>query len=94
MPIWKPDPTFYPSPRPAMKAPPEELAFVAAFDPMRRQPDTLAVVDADPASASYSRIVGTIEMPNPGDELHHFGWNAYSSCRCPNAPHPVAVGWC
>jgi hypothetical protein len=28
-----------------MKAPPEKLAFVAAFDPMRRQPDTLAVVD-------------------------------------------------
>jgi hypothetical protein len=32
MPIWKPDPTFYPSPRLAMQAPPEELAFVAAFD--------------------------------------------------------------
>ena len=27
-------------------------------------------------------------MPNPGDELHHFGWNACSSCLCPNAPHP------
>ena len=29
MPIWKPDPSFYPSPRLAMKAPPEKLAFVA-----------------------------------------------------------------
>ena len=28
MPIWRPDPTFYPSPRLAMKAPPEKLAFV------------------------------------------------------------------
>ena len=27
-------------------------------------------------------------MPNAGDELHHFGWNACSSCLCPNAPHP------
>src|SRR4051794_16887717 len=27
-------------------------------------------------------------MPNTGDELHHFGWNACSSCLCPNAPHP------
>ena len=27
-------------------------------------------------------------MPNLGDELHHFGWNACSSCLCPNAPHP------
>jgi methanethiol oxidase len=26
-------------------------------------------------------------MPNAGDELHHFGWNACSSCLCPNAPH-------
>jgi selenium-binding protein 1 len=88
MPIWKPDPTFYPSPRLAMKAPPEKLAFVATFDPTRQQPDALSVVDVDPASASYSRIVGTVAMPNTGDELHHFGWNACSSCLCPNAPHP------
>src|SRR5260370_20056870 len=72
----------------AMKAPPEKLAFVAAFDPTRQQPDTIATVDLDPSSSSYSRIVGTVEMPNPGDELHHFGWNACSSCLCPNAPHP------
>jgi selenium-binding protein 1 len=26
-------------------------------------------------------------MPNSGDELHHFGWNACSSCLCPFAPH-------
>jgi selenium-binding protein 1 len=88
MPIWRPDPTFYPSPRLAMKAPPEKLAFVASFDPTRRQPDALAVVDVDPASASFSQIVGTVAMPNTGDELHHFGWNACSSCLCPNAPHP------
>ncbi len=27
-------------------------------------------------------------MPNAGDELHHFGWNACSSALCPYAPHP------
>jgi methanethiol oxidase len=27
-------------------------------------------------------------MPNAGDELHHFGWNACSACLCPYAPHP------
>ena len=27
-------------------------------------------------------------MPNVGDELHHFGWNACSSALCPYAPHP------
>ncbi|MDQ6900405.1 MAG: selenium-binding family protein, partial [Candidatus Dormibacteraeota bacterium] len=29
-----------------------------------------------------------LEMPNLGDELHHFGWNACSSALCPYAPHP------
>ncbi len=27
-------------------------------------------------------------MPNVGDELHYFGWNACSSALCPYAPHP------
>jgi len=88
MATWTPDPTFYPSPRMAMKAPDEKLAYVAAFDPKRQEPDALAVVDVDPASSSYAQIVGQVRMPNTGDELHHFGWNACSSCLCPNAPHP------
>lgn len=84
----KPDPTFYPSPRMAMKAPPESLAYVVAFDPKGKVPDQMTVVDVDPGSASYASIVGKTEMPVAGDELHHFGWNACSSCLCPNAPHP------
>jgi len=88
MATWQPDPSFYPSPRLAMKAPAETLAYVAMFDPERKVPDALAVVDVDPGSASYAEIVGRVDMPNPGDELHHFGWNACSSCLCPNAPHP------
>ena len=35
MATWKPDPTFYPSPRLAAQAPPEKLAYVAMFDPQR-----------------------------------------------------------
>src|SRR5690242_9935318 len=58
------------------------------FDPDRQQPDGIAVVDLDPASPSYAQIVGSVAMPNTGDELHHFGWNACSSCLCPNMPHP------
>jgi selenium-binding protein 1 len=88
MATWQPDPSFYPSPRMAMKAPKETLAYVAAFDPDRRTPDAIAVVDVDPESSSYASIVGQVAMPNLGDELHHFGWNACSSCLCPNAPHP------
>src|SRR5712672_2813586 len=90
MTTWTPDPSFYPSPRMAMKAAPETLAYVVAFDPERKVPDALAVVDVDPKSQSYSKIVANVDMPNAGDELHHFGWNACSSCLCPNAPHPHA----
>src|SRR5262245_31604476 len=85
---WKPDPSFYPSPRMAVKAPAETLAYVAAFDPKGGTPDAIAVVDVDPASSSYGTLVGQTSMPKAGDELHHFGWNACSSCLCPNAPHP------
>jgi selenium-binding protein 1 len=72
----------------ASKAAPETVAYVAAFDPDRKTPDAIAVVDVDPNSKSYSKIINTTPMPNAGDELHHFGWNACSSCLCPNAPHP------
>jgi selenium-binding protein 1 len=46
-----------------------------------KQPDYLAIIDVDPASATFSKIVGRLTMPNAGDELHHFGWNACSSCH-------------
>ena len=86
---WKPDPTFYPSPRLAMKAPREQLAYVAAFNPNKDgRPDAMIVVDVAPSSSSYGQMVGKVEMPKAGDELHHFGWNACSSALCPYAPHP------
>src|SRR5579884_1360864 len=86
--LLRPDPTFYPSPRQAVEAPPETLAYVVSFDPEARTPDALLTVDVDPASSAYGRIVSRLEMPNRGDELHHFGWNACSSALCPYAPHP------
>jgi selenium-binding protein 1 len=96
MPLWKPDPTFYPSPKLAMQAPPEKLAFVVALDPKaqdgngngKARPDALLIVDLDAASPTFGQRVGQVEMPNLGDELHHFGWNACSSALCPYAPHP------
>jgi methanethiol oxidase len=83
-----PDPTFYPSPRDAIGAPRERLAYVVAIDPKRQRPDSLEVIDVDPTSSSYGRNVGRVEMPHAGDELHHFGWNACSATLCPYAPHP------
>jgi selenium-binding protein 1 len=86
-----PDPTFYPSPKSAMQAPRERLAYVAVLNVGQngaQKPDALAVLDVDPSSPTFTQHVGRLDMPNVGDELHHFGWNACSSALCPYAPHP------
>ncbi len=60
---------------------PEKLAYVVGLHvgTDAEAPDFLSVVDVDPGSDSYLQIVDRVEMPNVGDELHHFGWNACSS---------------
>ena len=88
MATFRPDPTFYPSPGHAAEAPPEELAYLAMPRPDAGRPDAIGVVDVKPGSSSYGRLVGQVDMPNVGDELHHFGWNACSASLCPWAPHP------
>jgi methanethiol oxidase len=76
------DPTFYRSPGDAIAAPPEGLAYVAAFDPAGQGNDAITVLDCDPSSATYGGVVGWSELPTGGNELHHFGWNACSSALC------------
>ena len=88
-----PDKTFYPSPALASEAPPEELAYVALLAPEingsgRTITDALGVIDVDPASPEYGRLVGKVDFPHAGNELHHFGWNACSSHLCGYAPNP------
>jgi selenium-binding protein 1 len=83
-----PDQSFYPSPTMAMQAPAETLAYVALLNPDPGGTDALAVLDVNPASPGYGAQIERVEMPNAGDELHHFGWNACSSCLCPHSPHP------
>lgn len=93
---FRPDPSFYPSPRLAMQAPPERVACVAAFDADAAlgrttgtpRHDGVATVDVEPGSKTYGQIVSFTEVPTVGDELHHSGWNACSSALCPYAPHP------
>ena len=83
-PVACPDCTnTYASPAEAMKSPRENLAYVTATNVgiSSERPDYLAVVDLDPASKSYSQVVHRLAMPHAGDELHHFGWNACSSCH-------------
>src|SRR3954462_2881607 len=88
----KPDPTFYPSPASAIEGPPEELAYVVTLNTSDNggpaKPDALTVVDVKDGSSTKGQVVGRLDMPNVGDELHHFGWNACSSALCPWAPHP------
>jgi methanethiol oxidase len=79
----KPDPSFYPSPESAIAGPPEDLAYVVTLDTDGNKPDALNVIDVDSGER-----VGRLDMPNVGDELHHFGWNACSSALCPWAAHP------
>jgi selenium-binding protein 1 len=73
------DPTFYRSANDAAAAPPERLAYVVAFDREGNLPDALTVLDVDPQSADYGRVVGWADAPGTGHEFHHFGWNACSS---------------
>ena len=84
-----PDPTFYPSATMAAEAPPESLAYVALLNTTGNGgKDALGVVDTDPASPDYGRLVGRLDFPHGGNELHHFGWNACSSHLCGHAPNP------
>ena len=71
----------YASPEVARQTEPEKVIYVAALYEGTGidKPDFIAVVDTDPASSSYGQIVGRTDMPNVGDELHHFGFNACSS---------------
>jgi len=67
MATWTPDLAWRP------KRPQEKLAYVASFDPTRKRPDAMAVVDLDPESAGYGRIVEQTDLvcstkgtlPNP-----------------------------
>ena len=73
----------YASPAEAMKAPREKILYTVALyiGTGIQKPDYLATIDADPQSPTYSTVISRLEMPGIGDELHHMGWNACSSCH-------------
>jgi selenium-binding protein 1 len=66
-----------------MQADPEKVLYtIALYDGTGiQEPDYLATVDVDPHSPTYSQVISRTVMPYVGDELHHFGWNACSSCH-------------
>ena len=89
---FTPDPSFYASPGAAAAAPPEEARVRRhAQHGHERRPRAgraHACSTSRRARRRTAQLVGRLDMPNVGDELHHFGWNACSSALCPWAPHP------
>ena len=59
----------------------EKLLYVSMIPCAENQPDYLATIDVDPKSATYKQVIHRLYVPNINDELHHFGWNACSSCH-------------
>lgn len=71
--IWKPDPSFYPSPRLAAQVPPERFAYVAAFEVFSR-------VAGRPSSTSdharwWRLLIGFVLLSmTPGNPLASSAW--------------------
>ena len=68
----RPDPTFHPSPKLAMEAPPENFAYTLLLSPDFSEPDALAVIDVKPSSPTFSQIVHTVAMPHKGRRVPPF----------------------
>ena len=73
----------YASPAEAMQAPREKLLYTVALYTGTgiEAPDYLATVDVDPDSDTYCQVIDRAESTVIGDEFHHSGWNACSSCH-------------
>ncbi|MBY8976691.1 selenium-binding family protein [Rhodobacteraceae bacterium NNCM2] len=73
----------YASPQEAMQADREKLLYTIGIYTGTgiEAPDYLATIDCNPRSKNYSKVIHRLEMPGIGDELHHMGWNACSSCH-------------
>ncbi|MGW0995958.1 selenium-binding protein SBP56-related protein [Streptomyces sp. NPDC002523] len=84
------DPTLYRTPADAVAAPPEKLAYVVGFAPTAQRADALFTVGTDPESPAYGRVTSRTELPDLGNELHHFGWNACSSALAHASHHHAA----
>lgn len=54
----------------------EKLLYVPCVVPDHSRPDYLATVDAE-----TGKVIHRLHFPYKGDELHHSGWNACSSCH-------------
>ena len=74
----------YPSPLWAMKnGPREKILYVVTVQPNLEDEsgDYLSVVDVDPDSETFCKVISRAFSGRKGQEFHHIGWNACSSCH-------------
>ena len=72
----------YASPQDAINAPKENIVYTVCIytGSHVNKPDYLATIDVDKNSLDYGKVIHRTELGSYGDELHHMGWNACSSC--------------
>lgn len=87
------DTRIFASPAEAMKSPRETIAYTVCIHNGTgvQRPDYLATIDVDPSSKTYSQVINRLPMPNVGDELHHYGWNACGSCHGMGARRKLVI---
>jgi len=73
----------YASPQEAIKAPREKVVYTVCIYTGTgiEKPDYLATIDVEETSPTYNQVIHRTEVGVVGDELHHMGWNACSSCN-------------
>jgi methanethiol oxidase len=53
----------------------ERYLYVSTIAQSKTDPDFISVIGADPRRRDFGKIVNRIDMPNVGDELHHYGYS-------------------
>jgi len=53
----------------------ERFLYVDTIAQSATDPDFVAVVGADPHQPDFGQIISRTDMPNVGDEVHHFGYS-------------------
>src|SRR2546426_6197173 len=54
----------------------ESVLYVWTSDADQKDPAFLSVLDPDPASPGYGKVIATVPTGSPGNEAHHFGYTA------------------
>ncbi len=52
----------------------ERYLYLFCVDADAEDNDFVAVIDVDPASASYSKVIHTLDLGTKGNETHHWGY--------------------